>query len=262
MTKLQIAVILASILLFGVLYLGFDRKPKEVKAAEKVRSLEVESTSINVLLNEAKKDLEVEASNTILVLEQQLSLQQDSTKTSVLKELSGAWYRLGKYAIAGYYAQDIAEQEDTEEAWSIAGTTYAICVQRAEEEKIKQFCSSRAANAFENATSIAPDNLRHKVNLSLVYVENPPPENPMKGIQMLLDLNRSNPNDVLVLLTLARQGMRTGQFDKAAERLQKVVSIEPNNLDANCLLAQVYEQLGKTDAAQQFVEQCKILSNS
>lgn len=262
MTKLQIGVLLGAMVLLGVLYFGFDRKPQEIRAAEKTRSLEVESTNISVLLKDAKENLKVEDSNTILVLEQQLATQEDSTDTSILKELSGAWYRIGEYAISGYYAQQVAEKEDTEQAWSIAGTSYAICVQRSETEKVKEYCTNRAANAFENATSIAPDNSQHKVNLSLVYVENPPAENPMKGIQMLLDLNRNNPNDVLVLLTLAKQGMRTGQFEKASERLQKVLSIQSDNIDANCLLAQIYEQLGQLSAAQPYIEKCKVLSSS
>lgn len=260
MTKLQLAVFIAAVALLALLYLGFDRKPKTVKDAEKTRVLAVESTDINILLAEAKKTLKVEEANTVLVLEQQLALaDNDSLKSNALKELSGGWYRIGKYALAGYFAQQVAELEDTEDAWSIAGTSYAICVQKVEDEKTKQFCTNRAAEAFENATSVNPANLQHQVNLSLVYLENPPKQNPMQGVQILLDLNKKYPKDVLVLLTLARQGMRTGQYEKATERLSNILAIEPDNVDANCLLAQVYEQLNRPQEAQPYINRCKSL---
>lgn len=260
MTKSQLVAVVVAAVFFVILYLGFDRKPSTVKEAEKTRILAIESTDINILLAEAKKTLKVEEANTILVLEQQLALADvDSLKSKALKELSGGWYRLGKYALAGYFAQQVAELEDTEGAWSIAGTSYAICVQKVSDDKTKQFCTNRAADAFENATSINPTNLQHQVNLSLVYLENPPKQNPMQGVQILLDLNKKHPQDVLVLLTLARQGIRTGQYEKAVERLSSILAIEPSNVDANCLLAQVYEQLNRPQEAQPYINRCKSL---
>jgi len=39
-------------------------------------------------------------------------------------------------------------------------------------------------------------------------------------------------------------GMMTGQFDKAAERLKKVVAHQPENQEAVFLLAEAYERMG------------------
>ena len=124
----------------------------------------------------------------------------------------------------------VAELENTEQAWSIAGTTMTLGLKNADQEKIKKFCSKNAIKAFENAISMDPENVQHRTNLAICYAEYPSQDNPMQGIMMLLDLNKKHPDNVGVLITLARFGMQTGQFEKVQGRLQKVLSLEPDNL--------------------------------
>ena len=260
MTRLQLLVLSLSVGLFLILYLGFDTKPRNIKALETSRALSAESTDIQVLLNSARKELDDNQTNLLLALESQLNSEaSDSMKIPVLQQISGKWFDFGSPAIAGFYAQEIAQIDEQEESWSIAGTTYTICIQRSKEEKVRQFCTSRAIQAFENAISINPRNVAHKVNLALSYTENPPKENPMKGITMLLDLNRQDPENVLVLNTLGRLAIKTGQFDRAFERLNKSISIEPTNNKAVCLLAQIYENRGDQQKSIEFAQQCEAL---
>ena len=51
----------------------------------------------------------------------------------------------------------------TEESWSIAGTTYALCVKNTEDQKEREFCSKRAIKAFEKSISINPDNIDNRI---------------------------------------------------------------------------------------------------
>jgi uncharacterized protein HemY len=78
----------------------------------------------------------------------------------------------------------------------------------------------------------------------------------MKGIQMLLQLNQEAPEDVLVLVTLGRLAIQTGQFDRAEVRLLKALEVEPQNVGAICLLARVYQELGNTAKAADYQRQC------
>jgi Flp pilus assembly protein TadD len=50
-------------------------------------------------------------------------------------------------------------------------------------------------------------------------------------------------------MTLGEASMISGQFDKAIERFVKVVRLQPNNLEANLLLAETYERTGKKEEA-------------
>ncbi|MCB0553632.1 MAG: tetratricopeptide repeat protein [Phaeodactylibacter sp.] len=258
MTKLQWAVIASAVVLFLTLYFTCDTKPRDIQALEKSRALAGESTDVTALLTEAKASLSPAQSSPVLALEAQLDKAlEDSSRVEVLKQLSGQWYQLGVPALAGYYAQQVAEANGTEEAWSIAGTTYTICIQNSQEPKVRDFCTGRAVQAFENAISINPANLAHQVNLALAYTANPPQDNPMKGILMLRSLNQSNPDNVLILNTLARLALKTGQFSRAVERLEHALSIEPDNTDSICLLAQAYEGAGETAKAAEFTEKCR-----
>lgn len=258
MTKLQWTVVAGAFVLFLVLYLGCDRKPEDIASLETSRALSVESTDINAVIQKAKQELSPAERSRILGLEQQLeSTLEDTSRVALYKELSGEWYKLQRFSAAGYYAQQVAEAEATEDSWSIAGTTYSICAQRASEERVKAFCANRAVQAFENAISLNPGNVANQVNLALTYTNNPPPDNPMKGVLMLRELNQEEPSNVLILNALGRLSIRTGQFENAVTRLSTALEADPQNATTICLLAQAYEGAGNAEQATAFAEQCR-----
>lgn len=258
MTKLQAIVLAASCLLFLGLYFGGDYKPEAQKRVEQTRSLTATSTSIEALLTQAKSQLAADTIAIIRSLENEIAkAENDNTiKVEAYKKLAGLWFDVKRADISGHYAEEVAKIENSETAWSIAGTTYTLGVRQATEQKIRDFCSNNAITAFENAISISPDNYSHKVNLALCYTENPPKNNPMKGILMLREYNEQAPDNVLVLRTLARLAIQTNQFEKAVERLNKAASIEPDNKKVNCLLVQAYEGLGNKEKAAQYAAKC------
>lgn len=257
MSKGQAIVLSCTSLLFLLLYFGFDTKTNEQKDVEKKRILSAESTDINALLLSAKKTLSSEEGSEILIAESNLSEAQSETdKTEAYKLLSSAWYKINRYAIAGFYAGQVAEIEATDVAWSIAGATYNRGMNYEKEEKVKDYCTTRAIEAFENAISLNPEDVTHKVNLAVCYAERPPNDNPMKGVKMLLDLNQKNPDNVAALSSLGRFGIQTGQFEKAIGRLEKALQLAPNNNKVNCLLAQAYKGAGQLDKAKTFQDIC------
>ncbi len=263
MTRMQIVVTSIAVLLLLGLYLGPDTKPRKQRELEKVRALQAETASVDVLRQQAKSELSGAQRGEIALMEQKINAlpEDDPQRIEALKALSGKWYEYGYPALAGAYAQNIAEQLDTEETWSIAGTTYAICLQTTQEERIRNFCTTRAVAAFENAISLNPDNVTHRVNLALCYAENPPQNEPMKGILMLRELNQKQPENVLILNSLARLALRTGQLDRAVERLEEAIAIEPQNATTICLLAQAYVSSGNEAKAATFAQRCEALRN-
>lgn len=260
MTKLQWVVVASAVAVFFIIYFGCDTKPKNIKALETSRALAAESTDISTLLQEAKSALSSVQSGTVLALESELNAAaSDSIRAEVFKRLSSQWYSLNYPGISGYYAQQVAEILGTEESWSIAGTTYAICIQQSQDSKTRDFCTGRAVQAFESAISLNPDEMAHQVNLALAYTANPPQDNPMKGILMLRDLNQKQPDNVLVLNALARLALQTGQYGKAVERLESAQKLEPGNSSTICLLAEAYKGAGDSAKARAFEEQCRNL---
>jgi len=261
MNKTQWIVIISAAVLFSVLYFGLDTKPYSHSSVEEKRGLSAVSTDANSLVMEAKKSLGPQQIAVLTALEAEYqSAKTDSVKTGALKQLSSNWYKFERPDVAGYYAEEVASLSNEEEAWSIAGTTYSICIQRMKEEKVRGFCTERAISALETAASLNPDNLQHKINLALVHTENPPKENPMQGVLMLVDLNKQHPENVSVLTQLGRLAIKTGQLEKAVQRLGKAVELEPDNRSANCLLASAYENMGDPKASS-FKAKCTELSS-
>ena len=161
----QAVLISLSVLLFFGLYFGSSAKPSEIKSAEKLRALKAESTDISALLLNAKPSLTSLQSAELLSLETRLSQSEnDSTTVDIYKDIASTWYGYKRADISGFYAMKVAELENTEEAWSIAGTTLTLGLKTAKEEKFKKFCSQNAVKAFENAISLNPDNPQHRIN--------------------------------------------------------------------------------------------------
>lgn len=257
MLKLQhyVAIVISIIILF-VLYFGFDLVPKDQKKAERSRSLSIEATSVQNLILDAKKELGPEF-GVIEALNMELNEENnDSLRVDKLKNLSSNWYELGFPAISAYYAEEVADIKQDEEAWSIAGTTYLIALKESEEEKTKTWSFNRAIRAFENAISQNPKNLDHRINLALTYIEKPLPEDPMKGILLLRELNQQNPESVKVLAQLGRLSLTTNQIDNALKRLHQAEEIDPDNKSVLCLLAQAYEMSGDATKAKDYNNKC------
>lgn len=257
MTKKQLTVIGIFLVLFGLFYFVFDTKPRERAAIDQERVENAVQTDIRALLTKATAGLTKDQQHLLGSLQQMLNAAEaDSLKIPILEELSGKWYGFGRQDIAGHYAEEIAKITNKAEAWSIAGTTYAIGGQQLKDEKQRNYATEHAVAAFENAISVEPDNVSHRVNLAVCYVDNPPEDNPMKGIQMLLSLDKQHPEAVGVQNTLARFAIKTGQFDKAVLRLEKVLSLQPENKRAICLIAKAYEGIGKMKEAAAFAQKC------
>lgn len=251
------AVLGGAAILFIVLLFGFEKVPPAHKALEKSRSITVESTGLQNLINEAMPSLDAEQKSVLEAIN--LDLQkatEDTAKVSHLKMLSGTWYRYGFQSISGVYAEQIAEIVKDEPSWSIAGTTYSLCVQNAQSEKVKDFCSKRAVKAFESAISIDPDKIAPRINLALCYIDNPEQDNPMKGILMLRELDTQYPDNVQVLSQLARLALKTNQVEKALERMERILMLEPENPSVACLAAEIYKAAGNEKLSADFANKC------
>lgn len=259
MSRLQWTSIIIAITSVLILYFGFDTKSKKEK--ENLRQVEKEGITLDVqpLIERAKSTLSNEDLIEINGLESGIELAGEFEKITGLKELSGKWYKLKQPHIAGHYAEQVAEKENSGEAWSIAATTY-VAGMGSTDQLISDWSLNKAITAFENAISIDPETTQHRVNLALLYAEKPPGDNPMKGVQMLLNLNEKDPDDVLVLNALARLAIKTGQWERAKDRLERADSIQPENITTTCMLADVYSEL-EDIRARAVKDKCELLTS-
>ncbi|WP_116124994.1 tetratricopeptide repeat protein [Lewinella sp. IMCC34183] len=243
-------------------YWGCPVRPPELDEGFAERPLQ--ATGLQSLVREAHGALTPAQAATVSTLEERLQSQQDdSARVELLEQLASQWYTAGQPGISGAYAQQIAEIRNTEEAWSIAATTFSLCLRREElPDKTRQFCALGAESAYQAAISLNPANAENRINLAVTYTDNPPPDNPMKGILMLRELEQQYPDEPRVYITLAQLAIRTNQLDRAAERLLTADRLDPGNPDVVCPLARVFENLGRAGEADIYARKCSELLES
>ncbi len=254
----QTLYILGAILLVAGLYWGFDTKPSTQKALEKSRVLNSQGFDLGSILTETKKTLKKDELEYVEALESQVQYAgQDSIKVEILKLLSGNWFKLGEPILAGIYAKEIAETDQTARSWAIAGTTFAAALQQAElEDKDRVLARDQAIDAFEHAISLEPMVVEHRVNQALCYIETPDADQPMKGIQMLAALATNYPESALPPYHLARLAMQTGQYEKAEERIEQALKLAPADARIACLAIDIYTGVSKPEKANKLADLC------
>jgi tetratricopeptide (TPR) repeat protein len=256
--KEQTYYIIGAVLLLALLYFGFDNKPSSQKALEKSRALNSQEYDISSFQAEAKKTLKEDEIEYLETLEAQVQhAGQDSIKIRVLKQLSGFWFQLRNPLMAGLYAKEIAKKENIGSSWAIAGTSFASGLQQEGlDEKQKVFIRNQALEAFENAISLEPDIIDHRINQALCYIEFPEEGQPMKGIQMLAGLATSYPESPIPPFHLARLAVRTGQMERAQTRIEQALKLDPGNPRIACLAIEIYTALQKPDEALKLQQIC------
>lgn len=253
LSRIQFTTIGVAFILFLAMYFGCETRSEQVRTLEKSRSLTLEVTGIENIMQAAKKKLSASDLSTLEAMES--SVAKDSI--AALEMLSSKWYELGDAAIAGHYAEELAIIKNDEQSWGIAGTTYLLGLKSSTEEKARKFCKSKALAAFDKAISLNPANVDHKINKALCYVELADEGNPMQGILQLRELNQQYPENIGVMVQLARLALKTNQLDKAKQRLGQALAIEPQNQSANCLMAETLEAMGDQKNAARYRDICK-----
>ena len=253
----QIIAIASAIVLLLVLQFVVRSRPS---AKANKAPIAAANAAVNVdfaqILSATKAGLNAEDSEKIKTLEDELKTKTvASDKIAVLKKLASRWNEQGKLVIGGQYSTDIATLNPTDSAWSMAGTTFMLALKEQDNENLRTFAAANARTAFENALSLNPTSIGHKINLALSFVESS--DNPMKGIGMLTELTKTNPNDPIIFMTLGKLAMRTGQYDKAVGRFEKVLELDKTNAVAHCLIADAYENLKQHDKAVPHIKFCK-----
>jgi tetratricopeptide (TPR) repeat protein len=187
-----------------------------------------------------------------------------SADTAALKKLylqkSEFWKNLNNPALGSYYFYQFANVEADKTALVNAGDVLVSAYKSTEDSVILNNLITFALRSYEAAVQKDGNDVELKIKLADAYVQGS--QEPMKGIGILRKLEDSLPNNVPVLLALGRLSIQSGQFDKAKERLQKILQLEPQNTEALYFLAITEAQLGHDEEAIRLFEMCKLLVNN
>jgi len=164
-----------------------------------------------------------------------------------------------------YYLSEAAKLDKSEKNLTFAAQLILDNLRAEQDDAKLNWKAAQAIALFEKAIELDPNNDDLKVGLGSCYILGKGrvggPEETMKGIQQLLSVVRKDSNNMKAQMMLGVGGYVSGQYDKAIERLQKVIKAQPDNVEAVAFLADTYAAKGDKAEAIKWYNVSKRLVN-
>ncbi|HVA99578.1 MAG TPA: tetratricopeptide repeat protein [Bacteroidia bacterium] len=244
--KTRLLVIGGAIIIFVLLFF-VNKKPDVVSTAKPSVAANSDSSAISFDQFIEKQKASVGNENaTSLRLEALFGHADQNQKINFSDSLINCWDSLKKPAVAAFYAEKKAGFSNAAKDWYRAGDRYYKSAGFVD-PSYRPMLFDKAMDCLNKCLVIEPGNLEAQVDLGVCYVESS--TNPMKGISLLKGVLEKDSNNVDAQLNLGFFSVKSGQYDKALYRFQRVLQIDPTYLEAYLFLEDVYEKMGnKTEA--------------
>ncbi|RXK60065.1 tetratricopeptide repeat protein [Lacibacter luteus] len=208
------------------------------------------------MLGLAKKRLN--ASQLQKVTEWENSVVRGDVKNQQIKvyrTMSAFWMdTIGAFVPYAKYLGEAAKLENSEKNLTFAAHLFLREAQAVSEQPLQVWLAKEAKELFEKALAVNPANDSTKVGLGSTYffggAGNEPP---MKGIALIREVTEKDPDNRFAQYMLGVGATFSGQLPKAIERFEKVLTLEPQNLELILRLADTYEKSGdKANAKKKY----------
>ncbi|QQR96785.1 MAG: tetratricopeptide repeat protein [Sphingobacteriales bacterium] len=186
--------------------------------------------------------------------------KQQEKDTQLIERIIHACKDAKQANLYAYYQYKQAQIKNTPAAYENAGYALMSAYKINRDSNISNNIITFALQSFKKVLDFEPDNVDAKIQMAEIYVQDG--QEPMKGIEILKGIVEKNPENLVALTTLGRLSLQSGQYDKAKERLEKVLQLDPQNTEAIYFLAFTEAELGNKQKAIQLMELCKTLVNN
>jgi predicted Zn-dependent protease len=151
--------------------------------------------------------------------------------------------------LASLYVLKKAEIIKNSNSWEICGDNFINLFSDSKLDTLLiKDISNKATYSFEKSYSTDTNKHSAKLKLAQSYMELQ--SEPMKGVQILLSIVKKDSMNGPANLLLAKFGLVSGQYDKVEQRLKKVLYLQPNNVDALLMRAEMYSQTNRKEQAE------------
>lgn len=233
------------------IYLFLDIKPKKEK---KVVIEIVENGDLPDAINQFNQQLNPDNKQKLANYLDEL----DNGEKQYVDSIIQLYENLQQYNFAAFYHSLKASQSEDALLWELAGDRqYSVSSNDAYDPAFNQFLVQEAINSYQKAIELDSNLLDVQVKLGSIFVETSP--QPMQGISLLMNVIEKDSMHVNANLSLGKFGIISGQYDKAIGRLEKVLSLQPQNTEALFFAAEAYKGLGNNQQAIVYLEKCQSL---
>lgn len=207
--------------------------------------------TIDTILIMAKQQLTPEQVNRLNIIENSISRGAvNEQQVHVYHQLARFWFDSAQvFEPYAWYEAEAARLENSEKSLTFAAQLFLDNLQVDEVAQRRQWKALQAKDLFERSLKINPKNDSAKVGLGACYLFGGISSTPMEGITKIREVADKDSTNVFAQLTLARGSVMSGQYDKAASRLETVNRLQPGNIDAILMLADIHERMGNKPVA-------------
>jgi len=203
------------------------------------------AVSIDSILHFAKQQLKPEQVTRINFLEN--SITRGDVKEQQLRvyhQLSHFWGDTMRFFHPhAWYEAEAARLENSEKTLTFAAHLFLDNLQQEENPGLRQWAALQAKDLFERSLKINPDNDSARIGLGATYLFGGVSANPMEGLSMIRQVEQKDSTNVYAQMTLAKGALMSGQLDKAVSRLLTINRLQPENVDAILMLADLYDRM-------------------
>lgn len=211
------------------------------------------STPFEIRLSDARKGLQRQEA--VLISDLEAQLEKESGNLSLMDSLGRRWDALQQPAIAAHYFEKIASSGQDEKSWLNAAYRYFDGFKMTTDSTQRHDLVHQAIKCYETVLKINPENLDAKTDLGVCFAEGT--SNPMQGITLLREVIQENPEHENAQYNLGILSMRSGQYEKAADRFQKVLAINKDRKEMYLLIGRAYMMAGNIAKATENFENLK-----
>ncbi len=129
--------------------------------------------------------------------------------------------------------------------WYYLGKNYYNALGFSSDASETQDLLASAARCFNKALLYNNQNTNARIMLASCYVQS---NNPMLGVQMLKEIEKTDSNNVLLQMQLAEFSIRSNQLEKAIQRYEKALQLDSSKIEIYAYLSEIYMQ--KKDTLQ------------
>jgi tetratricopeptide (TPR) repeat protein len=247
-SKAQTLTLTGVLILTVLLFLANTMPPKRGTPPSETKS---DGPGIEEYVENSRSALSAEQRSLIKELETQFDHATNDQKAGVLDSLIINWSNYKKPIPAAYYSERLAALNSGAENWENAGNRYLAATRFVQPDK-RHVIFEHAIHCFEKTLELNPENVNARINMAACLVEGT--NDPMKGIAMLKEIEKSDSNNINLQLNFAMFSEKSGQFEKAIQRYNKILQIDSTYIEAYLHLADAYENLNKKELAIRSLE--------
>ena len=248
MLKTRILLIAGSAILIWLIFL----LPKVVVDNEAV--LQENGKESSPETSEVHAQVPPEIQEAIHRLRDQMVERLPKEKNAIFADsLANLYGEAGKFDSAGWFAEEASKFFNTTESWIKAGDHYYQAYTLALEQARQNQLAEKAREFFKKVLDANPKNLEVKTKLAMTYLS----DSPMQGVLMLREVLAEDPKNELALLNMGMLSIQSGQYERAVERLEELININPNHAQGHLLLGIALMNTGNKEGARQQFEKVK-----